>query len=64
MEQVVVLKDTEVVTLRDMQEIYLEARREQERALSDTEQELLALDYAYEQWLDTLDAQEEHCYGC
>ena len=41
-----------VVALKDMQEVYLAARREQE-------QELLALDYAYEQWLDTLDMQEE-----
>jgi len=41
-----------VIVLKDMQEIYLAARREHE-------QELLSLDYAYEQWLDTLDMQQE-----
>ena len=44
-----------ITALKDMQVVYLEARREQE-------QEQLALDYAYEQWLDTLDMQEEMGY--
>jgi len=50
-DTITVLKNTEVAPLRDMQEIYLEARSEQE-------QELLALDYAYGAWLDTLDMQQ------
>jgi len=48
----------DVVVLKDMQQIYLDARREQEN-------ELLSLDYAYSAWLDSLDVQEDmHYAGC